>query len=227
YDSTPSKFNDTPSKSRLGLGSFFINGESIHLPERKSHHHQMGVGLKGHHLCLFCKCPMLVMGVNNEIYDNTFKTVSNISSSPLLGTPTIKGLMTTVHVITATQNTMHSPCGKLWCDGRNHSCFYWHHQGYSQGHPLVEGKADWVAFCTPPPICGEVGITGIPQGDPELSEYEAVSCDCNSDPQSSTFEAGAGIAHNVSSFPSMIMNLAIVKYSKREVDHMIHMVSKE
>ncbi|KAM8911999.1 glyceraldehyde-3-phosphate dehydrogenase-like [Lycaon pictus] len=72
--------------------------------------------------------PMFLMGVNHKKYDNSLKVVSNASFATNCLAPLAKvihdnfsiveRLMTTVHAITATQKTMDSPFGKLWCDGQ-------------------------------------------------------------------------------------------------------------
>ena len=72
--------------------------------------------------------PMFVMGVNNETYDPSMDIVSNASCTSYCLAPLAKvvndefglleGLMTTVHAVTATQQTVDGPSQKDWRGGR-------------------------------------------------------------------------------------------------------------
>lgn len=72
--------------------------------------------------------PMFVMGVNNEKYEASMDVVSNASCTTNCLAPIAKvindefglkeGLMTTVHAVTATQQTVDGPSQKDWRGGR-------------------------------------------------------------------------------------------------------------
>jgi len=72
--------------------------------------------------------PMFVMGVNEEAYESSMDVVSNASCTTNCLAPMAKiindefgikeGLMTTVHAVTATQQTVDGPSQKDWRGGR-------------------------------------------------------------------------------------------------------------
>merc|ERR1711967_60924 len=72
--------------------------------------------------------PMFVMGVNQEKYENSMDVVSNASCTTNCLAPLAKvindefglndALMTTVHAVTATQQTVDGPSKKDWRGGR-------------------------------------------------------------------------------------------------------------
>ncbi|CAL5338576.1 unnamed protein product [Camellia sinensis] len=62
--------------------------------------------------------PMFVVGVNEKEYKPDLDIVSNASCTTNCIAPLAKGLMTTVHSITATQKTVDGPSSKDWRGGR-------------------------------------------------------------------------------------------------------------
>ena len=146
HDSTHGKFKDTVKAENRKL---VINGKSISkFQERDPTNSKWGNAVaeycgaywclhclrevwgslegwsqEGRHLCPFCGCPMFVMGVNHDKYDNSMKIVSNTSCTTNCLNPLAKvihvnfgfveGLMTTVHAIIATQNTIPASTGTV------------------------------------------------------------------------------------------------------------------
>ncbi|KAK4538978.1 hypothetical protein RGQ29_032087 [Quercus rubra] len=62
--------------------------------------------------------PMFVVGVNEHEYKPELNIISNASCTTNCLAPLAKGLMTTVHSITATQKTVDGPSSKDWRGGR-------------------------------------------------------------------------------------------------------------
>ena len=174
--------------------------------------------------------PMFVMGVNQDKYTPDMQFVSNASCTTNCLAPIAKvlhdnfgikdGLMTTVHVATATQKTVDGPSMKDWRGGRG---AYQNIIPSSTGAakavgkviPELNGKLTGMAFRVPTPDVSVVDLTvnlekpasydeikaamkAASEGDMKdilgYTEDAVVSNDFVSDPRTSIFDAGAGIA---------------------------------
>jgi len=175
-----------------------------------------------------------VMGVNHKKYSSSEKIVSNASCTTNCLAPLAKvidekfgiveGLMTTVHAMTATQNTVDGPTrgGKDWRGGR---CASQNIIPSSTGAakmvglvwPSLKGKLTGMAFRVPTPDVSVVDLTvriekpaeyseivaaikeaaaGEMEGILDWTDEEVVSTDFVSAKQSSIFDEKAGISLN-------------------------------
>ncbi|XP_036306490.1 glyceraldehyde-3-phosphate dehydrogenase-like [Pipistrellus kuhlii] len=124
-----------------------------------------GRSQEGHRLCPFCGCPMFVMGVNHDKYDNPLTIVSNAScTTNCLAPPAkvirdnlgiMKGLMTTVHAITA---SLDGPSEKLWCDGQG-AASAGPAKAMGTVIPELNEKLTGMAFRVPTPNVSVVDLT--------------------------------------------------------------------
>ena len=174
--------------------------------------------------------PMFVMGVNNQSYKSDMNVVSNASCTTNCLAPLAKvindefglkeGLMTTVHAVTATQQTVDGPSRKDWRGGRA-ACYNiipsstGAAKAVGKVIPELNGKLTGMSFRVPVIDVSVVDLTcRLEKGAPyeticaaikEASEgkmkgilayqdKDVVSSDFISDTHSSIFDEKAGIA---------------------------------
>jgi glyceraldehyde 3-phosphate dehydrogenase len=209
--------------------------------------------------------PIYVVGVNHEDYKTSDTVVSNASCTTNCLAPLTKviqdnfgiveGLMTTVHVMTATQLTVDGPSrgGKDWRGGR---CASQNIIPSSTGAakavgkviPSVNGKLTGMAFRVPTPDVSVVDLTcrlekgakyeaivaaikaaaeGPMKGVLDWTDEEVVSTDFVSCKSSSIFDVNAGIALNDTFVKLVSWYDNEWGYSNRLVDLCIHMAKKD
>jgi len=174
--------------------------------------------------------PMFVMGVNHKEYDPSMNIVSNASCTTNCLAPLAKvvhdnfeikqGLMTTVHAVTATQQTVDGPSAKDWRGGRG-ACFNIIPSGTGAAKavgkviPSLNGVLTGMSFRVPTADVSVVDLTvrlgkpadydticatikaaseGELKGILGYTEDQVVSSDFIGDSQSSIFDKNAGIA---------------------------------
>ena len=174
--------------------------------------------------------PMFVMGVNNEKYDSSMDVVSNASCTTNCLAPLAKvindefglkeGLMTTVHAVTATQQTVDGPSQKDWRGGRA-ACYNiipsstGAAKAVGKVIPELNGKLTGMSFRVPTIDVSVVDLTcrlekgasyeticaaikeaseGKMKGILGYTDEDVVSTDFIGDSRSSIFDEKAGIA---------------------------------
>ena len=174
--------------------------------------------------------PMFVMGVNQEKYENSMDVVSNASCTTNCLAPITKvindefgiteGLMTTVHAVTATQQTVDGPSQKDWRGGRA-ACYNIIPSGTGAAKavgkviPELNGKLTGMSFRVPTANVSVVDLTarldkgadydticaalkeasdGPMAGILGYQNKDIVSSDFIGDSHSSIFDEKAGIA---------------------------------
>lgn len=208
--------------------------------------------------------PMFVMGVNEDTYKHDqMHVVSNASCTTNCLAPLAKvvhdafgiteGLMTTVHAVTATQQTVDGPSQKDWRGGRG-ACFNIIPSGTGAAKavgkviPSLEGKLTGMSFRVPTADVSVVDLTvrldkkapydlikqtiqdasnSSMQGILGYTEDKVVSSDFIADPRSSIFDAGAGIAMNDQFVKLVSWYDNEWGYSNRVLDLITHMVKTE
>jgi glyceraldehyde 3-phosphate dehydrogenase len=175
--------------------------------------------------------PMFVCGVNLEKYDKSMDIVSNASCTTNCLAPLAKvindefgleeGLMTTVHAVTATQQTVDGPSQKDWRGGRG-ACYNiipsatGAAKAVGKVIPALNGKLTGMSFRVPTMDVSVVDLTcklkkgadyktikaavkaasesGPMKGVLAYTEDDVVSSDFIGDAHTSIFDAKAGIA---------------------------------
>ena len=210
------------------------------------------------------KVRTLVMGVNHEQFDLlTDEIVSNASCTTNCLAPIAKvlndnfgiaeGLMTTVHAMTATQQTVDAPSPKDWRSGRGASqniipASTGAAKAVALVLPELKGKLTGMAFRVGTANVSVVDLTfktvkstsyadicaamkaaslGELQGILGYTEDEVVSMDFRTDARSSIFDALAGIGLNANFFKVIAWYDNEWAYSSRVIDLMVFMAKKE
>jgi glyceraldehyde 3-phosphate dehydrogenase len=165
----------------------------------------------------------------------------------------VEGLMTTVHAMTATQPTVDGPSKKDFRGGRGAGqniipASTGAAKAVALVLPELKGKLTGMALRVPTPDVSVVDLTfktekatsykeiceamkqaseGEMKGILGYTEDDVVSCDFTTDPHSSIFDAGAGIELNSNFFKVVSWYDNEWGYSKRMVDLILWMASKD
>merc|ERR1711934_1047801 len=207
--------------------------------------------------------PMFVMGVNEQDYDSNMDVVSNASCTTNCLAPLAKvmhdnfeitqGLMTTVHAVTATQQTVDGPSMKDWRGGRG-ACFNIIPSGTGAAKavgkviPSLNGVLTGMSFRVPTADVSVVDLTcrlgkpadyeticatikaasdGPLKGILGYTEDQVVSSDFIGDTQSSIFDKKAGIQMSPTFVKLVSWYDNEFGYSNRVVDLIKYMQEKD
>uniref|UniRef100_A0A7S2V831 Glyceraldehyde 3-phosphate dehydrogenase NAD(P) binding domain-containing protein n=1 Tax=Entomoneis paludosa TaxID=265537 RepID=A0A7S2V831_9STRA len=207
--------------------------------------------------------PMFVMGVNDEKYESSMDIVSNASCTTNCLAPLAKvindefglkeGLMTTVHAVTATQQTVDGPSQKDWRGGRA-ACYNiipsstGAAKAVGKVIPELNGKLTGMSFRVPTANCSVVDLTarldkgasyetvcaaikaaseGPMKGILGYSDEDIVSSDMIGDTHSSMFDQKAGIALTDDFIKLVSWYDNEAGYSNRVLDLITHMESQK
>ncbi len=202
--------------------------------------------------------PTIVMGVNDQTLDASAKVVSNASCTTNCLAPVakvvndefgiVKGLMTTVHAITATQPTQDGPSKKDLRGGRaaGVNCIpasTGAAKAVGLALPELKGKLTGMAFRMPTIDVSVVDLTVVTEKSTSYDEISSamkaasegamkgvlgwtdepvVSTDFIHDPASSTFDHDAGIELDANFFKLVSWYDNEWGYSNRVVDLLLH-----
>jgi len=207
--------------------------------------------------------PMFVMGVNQEKYESSMDVVSNASCTTNCLAPMAKvindefgikeGLMTTVHAVTATQQTVDGPSQKDWRGGRA-ACYNiipsstGAAKAVGKVIPELNGKLTGMSFRVPTANVSVVDLTarldkgadyeticaalkaaseGPMKGVLGFHDDDIVSSDFIGDTQSSIFDKKAGIALTDDFVKLVSWYDNECGYSNRVLDLISHMEAQE
>nr|AAF34330.1 triosephosphate isomerase/glyceraldehyde-3-phosphate dehydrogenase precursor [Phaeodactylum tricornutum] len=226
-------FNERdPSKIQWGSAGadYVVESTGVFTTTEKASAHMVGGAKKVVISAPSGDAPMFVMGVNQEKYESSMDVVSNASCTTNCLAPLAKvindefglkeGLMTTVHAVTATQQTVDGPSQKDWRGGRA-ACYNiipsstGAAKAVGKVIPALNGKLTGMSFRVPTIDVSVVDLTcrldkGAPyaticaaikaasegpmKGILGYQNKDVVSSDFISDSHSSIFDEKAGIA---------------------------------
>jgi glyceraldehyde 3-phosphate dehydrogenase len=250
-----------PSKIQWGSAGadYVIESTGVFTTTDKASAHLAGGAKKVVISAPSADAPMFVMGVNEEKYESSMQVVSNASCTTNCLAPLAKvindefglleGLMTTVHAVTATQQTVDGPSQKDWRGGRA-ACYNiipsstGAAKAVGKVIPSLNGKLTGMSFRVPVVDVSVVDLTcrlekgasyaticaaikeaseGKMKGILGYQNKDVVSSDFISDRHSSIFDEKAGIAltDNFVKLVSWYDNEA--GYSTRVLDLIKHM----
>jgi len=250
-----------PSKITWGDAGadYVIESTGVFTTQEKASMHKAGGASKVIISAPSGDAPMFVMGVNEEKYESSMDVVSNASCTTNCLAPLAKvindefgideALMTTVHAVTATQQTVDGPSQKDWRGGRA-ACYNiipsstGAAKAVGKVIPELNGKLTGMSFRVPTANVSVVDLTarlkngasyedicakikeaseGSMKGILGYQNTDVVSSDFIGDNHSSIFDEKAGIAltDNFVKLVSWYDNEA--GYSQRVVDLIKHM----
>ena len=233
-DGKPIKVFEEMDPSKIDWGSagadYVVESTGVFTSTEKASAHMAGGAKKVVISAPSPDAPMFVMGVNQESYDSSMDVVSNASCTTNCLAPLAKvindefglkeGLMTTVHAVTATQQTVDGPSKKDWRGGRA-GCYNiipsstGAAKAVGKVIPELNGKLTGMSFRVPTINVSVVDLTcrldkgasyetvcaaikeaseGKMSGILGYTSEDVVSTDFISDPHSSYFDEKAGIA---------------------------------
>ncbi|KAG7359613.1 glyceraldehyde-3-phosphate dehydrogenase, type I [Nitzschia inconspicua] len=233
-DGKPIKVFGEMDPSKIDWGSagadYVVESTGVFTTTEKASAHLKGGAKKVVISAPSADAPMFVMGVNQEKYEPSMNVVSNASCTTNCLAPLAKvindefglkeGLMTTVHAVTATQQTVDGPSKKDWRGGRA-ACYNiipsstGAAKAVGKVIPELNGKLTGMSFRVPTINVSVVDLTarldkgasyeticaaikaaseGPMKGILGYTNEDIVSSDFISDPHSSIFDEKAGIA---------------------------------